>query len=118
MCFSTTHCDCTDVFGLSLPPFLSSSVCPFSHTHTRWMKDLFRLGLKRPIEISDIYQNLSAHDSARLATRFDKLWSEEKKTSRPRIFTVIAKLYWVQIISLSIGFAAVDIISRWVRLYC
>lgn len=76
------------------------------------MKDLFRLGLQRTIESSDIYQNLSAHDSEQLSTKFEKLWKEEKFKRRPRLLSVIVKMYWLQILSLSIGFAAVDIISR------
>lgn len=76
------------------------------------MNDLFRLGLHRPIESSDIYHNLEAHDADRLATQFEEPWNHEKKKQRPRILRVIFKLYWMQIALLSVGFAAVDIVSR------
>lgn len=97
-------------FFLSAP----NNLCGLFLVFWRWMKDLFRLGLQRTIESSDIYQNLSAHDSEQLSTKFEKLWKEEKFKRRPRLLSVIVKMYWLQILSLSIGFAAVDIISRWI----
>lgn len=79
----------------------------------RWLKDLFVLGIKKPLDTEDLYKNLTQHDSARITDKFNGLWEEEKCRKRPRIFNVIRKIYINKIIILSILYSAVDIVSRY-----
>lgn len=79
----------------------------------RWLKDLFRLGLKKPLDTQDIYKNLSQHDSARLTEAFNEEWEQEKCRKRPRLLNVIRKIYINKLIGLSFLLSAVDIASRY-----
>lgn len=90
------------------------SIFHFPHA-SRWLKDLFKLGLQRPIENEDIYRTLQEHESTKLSDRFETLWNEERKKKRPHLFTVIRQLYAKKIIGVSILFTAIDAISRYVR---
>lgn len=84
----------------------------FSALVYRWLKDLFKLGLQRPIENEDIYRTLKEHECTRLSDRFETLWNEERKKQRPHLFTVIRQVYAKKIIGISILFTAIDAISR------
>lgn len=80
----------------------------------RWLKDLFKLGLQRPIENEDIYRTLKEHECTRLSDHFETLWDEERKKRQPRLLTVIRQVYAKKIIGISILFTAIDAISRYV----
>lgn len=79
----------------------------------RWLKDLYKLGLTKPIDTQDIYKNLAQHDSARLTDKFNELWDQQKCQKRPRLFSVIRKIFIHKIIALSLLLSAVDIASRY-----
>lgn len=79
----------------------------------RWLKDLLKLGLEKPIDTQDVYKNLKQHDAAQITDRFNELWQNEiSNQKRPRIFNVIRKMFINRIIGLSILYSIVDIISR------
>lgn len=78
----------------------------------RWLKDLLKLGLEKPIDTQDVYKNLKQHDAARITDRFNELWQNESNQKRPRIFNVIRKMFINKVIGLSILYSIVDIISR------
>lgn len=88
-------------------------IMPFFINICRWLKDLFRLGLKKPLDTQDIYKNLSQHDSARLTEAFNEEWEQEKCRKRPRLLNVIRKIYIHKLIGLSFLLSAVDIASRY-----
>lgn len=82
-------------------------------TH-RWLKDLFRLGMRRSLNARDIYKNLRANDAAMLADTFQVAWTAEigKQRGAPRIWHVI----WAKCVSKVIGYSflysALDILCR------
>ncbi|XP_031637356.1 probable multidrug resistance-associated protein lethal(2)03659 isoform X2 [Contarinia nasturtii] len=84
-----------------------------------WLKDLFKLGLQKPLDSQDIYKNLMQHSSSKISEKFNKIWEEEKyQKRRPRILNVIRKVYINKIIGLSFIYSAVDIISRAIQAQC
>lgn len=85
----------------------------FNNYKFRWLKDLFKLGLQRPLEEGDIYQTLQAHECSKLSARFSELWEQEKEKKTPRLFNVIRKIYAKKIIGISVLFTAIDAISRY-----
>lgn len=125
-----SKCDYTEicfsfVFGIKrinpnlvvfLHVFLSFSfICLFvTHIHIvyRWLKDLLKLGLEKPIDTQDVYKNLKHHDAAQITDRFTELWQIESNQKRPRIFNVIRKMFINRVIVLSILYSIVDIVSR------
>lgn len=80
------------------------------------MKDLFRLGLKKPLDSEDIYKNLTQHESSQITEKFNELWEVEKCRKHPRLLNVIRKIYINKIIGLSIFYSIVDIVSRYVQI--
>lgn len=92
--------------------------CVLIFVNCRWLKDLFKLGLKKPLDTQDIYKNLIQHDSARMTKQFDELWEHEKYSKRPRIFNVIRKMYINKVIGLSILYSMLDILSRYFKNGC
>lgn len=78
----------------------------------RWLKDLLKSGLEKPIDTQDVYKNLKQNNAAQITDRFNELWQQELRQKRPRIFNVIRKMFINKVIGLSILYSAVDIISR------
>lgn len=77
------------------------------------MKDLFKLGLSRPIEEQDIYKTLKAHESKKLSENFAALWADEQKKEKPSLFRVMRKMYAKKIVGIGIFFTFVDSLSRY-----
>lgn len=78
----------------------------------RWLKDLFRQGLSRPIEQNDIYSTLKVHESQRLSDHFSTLWNLEKLKKKPNLFRVMSRIYAKKILGLGILYTIIDTISR------
>lgn len=82
--------------------------------HFRWLKDLFKLGLRKSLDARDIYNNLKANDSAHLKVIFEEKWEKEKKRikGKPRIFNVLWKISMSKILGISFLYSLVDILLR------
>lgn len=80
----------------------------------RWLKDLFGLGLKRPLNAQDMYQNLSENDASKLADQFEVDWKAEKyrMKGKPRILNVIWRVCVSKMIGFSFLYSAFDIILK------
>lgn len=78
----------------------------------RWLNDIFKLGLRRPIEEKDIYKTLNGHESKQLTDKFSTVWETEKTTMKPNILRVIQKIYIKKILSASLLYTIFDIFSR------
>ncbi|XP_055617486.1 ATP-binding cassette sub-family C member 4-like [Toxorhynchites rutilus septentrionalis] len=89
-----------------------TSANPISRYTFWWLKDLFRAGLKRPIEGADIYETLSAHQSEQLSYQFEDRWRSELKKSKPSFFRVICEIYGWTIISRGLMYTSVDSFAR------
>lgn len=75
----------------------------------RWLKDLFKSGLKKPLTEHEIYTNLNKNDSARLTDLFEQEWEKEKRSKKPRLLNVIWKICVSKIIAFSCIYSAIDI---------
>lgn len=77
-----------------------------------WLKDLFALGLKRPIEQEDIYKSLKSHGSKRLTDKCTELWEKELTKKSPSLLYVFWQVYAAKLLILSFFFIAIDAVSR------
>lgn len=69
----------------------------------RWLKNLVRIGLSRPIRNSDVYQTLDSHESKRKTDTFLHHWNiHTSKTKHPKLITVFAHVYAAKVLSISL----------------
>lgn len=81
----------------------------------RYLIDLFKLGLKKPLTAHDMYKNLNAIDAAKLTEKFNSEWETELAHSakrKPHIFNVIWKVCISKIIGFSFLYSTIDIFLR------
>lgn len=80
----------------------------------RWLKNLFRAGLQKPLESKDIYRNLESNGSALLMDKFEKCWSTElsRADKKPSLRNVIWKTCVSKFIGWSFLYSAIDIFLR------
>uniref|UniRef100_A0A182NN20 Uncharacterized protein n=1 Tax=Anopheles dirus TaxID=7168 RepID=A0A182NN20_9DIPT len=84
-----------------------------------WLKDLFRAGLKRPIDETDIYETLSSHQSAQLSYQFERYWrAEQRGSERPSFLRVICRIYWQSILGYGSMYTIVDLLARILQPQC
>ncbi|KFB46273.1 AGAP004602-PA-like protein [Anopheles sinensis] len=84
-----------------------------------WLKNLFQTGLKRPIDETDIYDTLSAHQSAQLSYLFESQWkAEQKRTDNPSFLRVICRIYWSSILCYGSMYTLVDLLARILQPQC
>lgn len=82
------------------------------YLNSRWLNNLFKLGLKRPIEEGDIYETLKSHESKRLADEFTILWENEKLSARPSFLNVLYRIYAKKVLLISLIYTAFDVFVR------
>ncbi|GAB0093527.1 probable multidrug resistance-associated protein lethal(2)03659 [Sergentomyia squamirostris] len=58
-----------------------------------WLKQLYKMGMKRPIEDEDVYETLPEHRCENLSNKFTKWWEEELKNKSPSLVRMIARAY-------------------------
>jgi hypothetical protein len=58
-----------------------------------WCRDLYKVGLKRPITDEDVYETIGHHESERISQRFTKLWEQELKSSNPSTLRMFFNAY-------------------------
>lgn len=69
----------------------------------RWLHDLLKLGLKRPIECGDIYQTLESHRSKVLTDTFSARWNRDcMKKKKPKLTRILQHIYAKRVIGVSI----------------
>lgn len=85
---------------------------PLSRFTFWWLRDLFRTGLERPIDESDIYEPLSSHQSEQLTYRFEDCWKRQLKRDKPSFLAVIRVIYGWTILSKGFLYTSVDSFSR------
>lgn len=79
----------------------------------RWLLDLIKLGLKRPIEIEDIYHTLKSHESKFLTDAFSVRWNRECMTKKKtKLMNVLRKIYAKRVIGVSILYTLFNISIR------
>ncbi len=84
----------------------------FHYNNFRWMKDIFRLGLKGPISPDEIYKPKATLESKRITDAFIEKWSEELKRENPSVLRVILKIYGVPLIFWGLTFCLMESAMR------
>lgn len=77
-----------------------------------WMKDLFKLGLKRSIEEEDIYCVLKQHQSEEILETFTDAWNLELKKEKPSMLKVFFKIYGLSVVGWGIAFSIVETVAK------
>lgn len=78
----------------------------------RWMKDIFKLGLKGSILPEEIYKPKTALKSKTITAKFVELWSEELKNKHPSVLRVIFKSYGCSLLILGVLFSIIETTMR------
>lgn len=77
-----------------------------------WLKDFFALGLKRPIEETDIFQTVKSHESKGLTDQAAELWEKELAKKRPSFYNVLSTIYARKVLVVSVLFTIIDTLLR------
>lgn len=79
-------------------PEISSSI--FGKIAFWWTTKIFRTGINRSIEESDIYEIPDKHKSQILSDEYSKLWDDELKRRKPSIIRLFMRIIGYKIIVL------------------
>lgn len=78
----------------------------------RWLKPIFSIGLKRPLEEDDIYAVLNGMSSERNTEAFAKEWESELKKKSPSIFRAMLRLHGYKILTIGFVFSFGETMAR------
>ncbi|KAM7360228.1 red dog mine isoform 2-T2 [Cochliomyia hominivorax] len=76
------------------------------------MKDLFRRGLKGPLDDEELYQHRKNLDSERVTEKFSRLWEEERQRKNPSVIRMIVKAYGTIFLPLGILYSICESITK------
>ena len=76
------------------------------------MKDLFRRGLKGPLEDEELYQHRKNLDSERVTEKFSRLWEEERQRRNPNVIRMIVKAYGSVFLPLGILYSICESVTK------
>lgn len=74
----------------------------------RWLKDLFKVGLKRQIVEEDIYECNENHTSDSATKKFEMLWEDEQNKENPSLVRVALKTFWLRVFFVGIFYATFE----------
>lgn len=77
-----------------------------------WCRDIYRVGLKRPITDEDVYETLNHHESERIASRFSKLWDQEMKSKNPSTLRMFFNAYGWPVLIYGLLFSVCESFTR------
>lgn len=77
-----------------------------------WLKDLFKLGLKRQINDSDLYETLVQHEGQRIVEQFSEIWNKELKRKDPSVLRLLTKCYGLIVILTGFLYYFIEIIIK------
>lgn len=80
-----------------------------------WCRDLYKVGLKRPITDEDVYETIGHHESKRIANRFTNLWEQELKKSNPSTLSLFFNAYGWKIAIFGLLFSITESFVRCVQ---
>lgn len=82
----------------------------------RWLHDLLRLGLKRPIVNDDIYRTLKSHESKTLTDTFSERWNHKcRNKNKPKLSRVLRQIYAKRVIGVSFIYTILSIAIRYLK---
>ena len=81
---------------------------------TRWLHNIFLLGYRKDLEVTDLYSPLDEHSSHQLGDKINKLWNEEemKKKSKPNLIMVLARCFGKKILVIGCFQAFTELVLR------
>ncbi|XP_049801233.1 probable multidrug resistance-associated protein lethal(2)03659 isoform X2 [Schistocerca nitens] len=102
---------------ITTTPHPRSSASPLSALTFWWTLRIFKTGLKRDIEIEDLYAPLKEHKSSLLGERFERLWKQEcrravKNKRSPSYLRVILSACGWKYMMYGCILAAIELIVR------
>lgn len=77
-----------------------------------WCRDLYRIGLKRPIVDEDVYETLNHHESEKIADKFSKLWKQELESKNPSTLRMFFNAYGWQVLIFGLLFSVCETLMR------
>ncbi|XP_061390091.1 ATP-binding cassette sub-family C member 4 [Musca vetustissima] len=77
-----------------------------------WMKDLFRRGLKGPLEDEELYQHRKNLDSERVTEKFSRLWENERTKKNPSVVRMIVKAYGMVFLPLGVLYSICETATK------
>lgn len=83
-----------------------------NNSQHRWLRNIFRLGLRRPLEVSDVFDCLPEHGSKKLSTHFDSMWQEERKRPHPSLMRVVLRIYGKKFAFIGLFFNLMDTLTK------
>lgn len=77
-----------------------------------WIRNIFKIGLQRPITVSDVYEPLSCHESEKISEKFQTLWDKEVKKKEPSVLSMIYGAYGNGILFVGLAFSLLETLNR------
>lgn len=81
----------------------------------RWLKDIFKMGVKQPITDKDVYQVLDTHKSEKIINEFSEIWDEELKKEDPSVISLFYKMYGFSTIIIGLLFSLCETLVRCIQ---
>lgn len=81
----------------------------------RWLRDLFKVGLKRQIIEEDIYECSPKYSSDEVTKRFEMLWEDEQLKPQPSLIKVALKTFWMPVIVVGFFFAVFETCCKYLK---
>lgn len=85
------------------------------YIYLRWLKGLFKMGMKATITEQDIYNNLDEHNSKPISDMFSSLWEDELKRNSPSVLRMFYRAYGFGVISIGLLFSINETIMRCIQ---
>lgn len=80
-----------------------------------WCRDLYKIGLSRPIKDEDVYETLGPHESERISKKFIKLWNQELKSSNPSTLRMFFNAYGWSVMIFGLLFSVCESLTRCIQ---
>ena len=79
---------------------------------SRYLRHLFKTGIKRPITEEDVYQTLDDHKYNVVIDRFTLLWDEELKKKNPSVLRLFYNAYGFWTVGIGLCFSILETANR------
>lgn len=77
-----------------------------------WIRNIFKIGLQRPIAVEDVYEPLKCHESEKISEKFSRLWDKELKKKEPSVLRMIYGAYGNGILFVGLTFSLLETLNR------
>ncbi|XP_063224515.1 ATP-binding cassette sub-family C member 4-like [Bacillus rossius redtenbacheri] len=95
------------------PPHPRETANPLSALFFVWVLKIFRKGMKKELEVEDLFQPLKEHRSESLGDRLERTWKHEVKNNRsPSLLRTISKNFFWTYVWFNIPLAVGELVTR------